>query len=925
MWLISLTIPCRAQTAGVCAQVGLQLDENAVITRTAFRATLQLNNNNQVSPMQSVNAQINITDSSGQPATNLFQIQPPVLTGVERIDGTGTIAPGATATIQWLLVPNDEAAPTSATVFQVGGQFSYVLEGNQAQVPLTPALIKVVPDAALDLTYFHQRDVYSDDPFTPQIEPAIPYALVVMIRNRGAGPAQDLTISGGQPQVVSNDKGLLIDFRLIGATLDGTNAPNSLSLDFGQVAPGAIRIATWWFVSSLQGFFQNFSATFQHQDTLGNIHLSTIKSISIHDMERIVQAIYSPTNSVQAYLVNDIPNPKNLPDTLYSSDGTTNPVQVVQQASVSGPPTQGNLAVQLQASMPNGWVYLRVPDPANGQFTLSHVQRSDGVQIPVGTNVWVTDRTFVAVGQPAVRESILHLLDYSSTGNYTLTYMSTNSVLADTNPPVSLVNPLPAQSPPQFAVTWNGHDNPGGSGVAFFDIFVSTNGGPFGVWLQQTALNGAVFSGSPSNSYAFCSVATDRAGNREATHGAPDAQTTVSLFSHPPSLAVIPNQTVAAGSVFTLQVTATDIGSVNNTLTFSLGPGVPPGMTIDSVNGIIQWSTSAANGGSTNLVTVIVQDSSNPPLSDSKTFVLAVTPLNTPPVLAPIANIIVAPPNAVQFRVQATDLDGDNLTYSLATNAPATATINPTNGIFRWTPSRGYADTTNLITVVVTDNGTPPMSVSQTFEIVVLDFLKLTLGTTNLQGGQSASIPVMVDSNDGFTNLAFMIPVPPNTLADFSLISPSPEIDPPFLLDQTSSILVSISAIPGQNLQGTQMLSELSFLARTNVPSAFVSLPPESIIALKPNGQAYRNYIAGPGLVELVEDQSLLLATPSGGSAVNLTFFGKLGANYQLQGTPNVSEPGSWQALFNYVQTNGLIAVSIPMTNQMFYYRLLQQ
>src|SRR5262249_39117567 len=48
----------------------------------------------------------------------------------------------------------------------------------------------------------------------------------------------------------------------------------------------------------------------------------------------------------------------------------------------------------------------------------------------------------------------------------------------DAGPPSSTVLPLPAFSPGQLLVSWAGHDDPGGSGIASFDVFVSDNGGP---------------------------------------------------------------------------------------------------------------------------------------------------------------------------------------------------------------------------------------------------------------------------------------------------------------------------------------------------------------------------------------------------------------------------------------------------------------
>ena len=99
------------------------------------------------------------------------------------------------------------------------------------------------------------------------------------------------------------------------------------------------------------------------------------------------------------FLVNDQPDPEDLPDTLYLSDGSTNDVQVVRDASVGGPLSTGNPTIQLTAILPPGWTYLQVPDPGHGQFKLLRVVRSDGVEIWMSTNVWTTDRTFIGQGR----------------------------------------------------------------------------------------------------------------------------------------------------------------------------------------------------------------------------------------------------------------------------------------------------------------------------------------------------------------------------------------------------------------------------------------------------------------------------------------------------------------------------------------------
>ena len=57
------------------------------------------------------------------------------------------------------------------------------------------------------MDYFLEREVYSDDPFTDEIEPAVPFSLGVMIKNIGFGTAGDVTITSSQPTIIENENG----------------------------------------------------------------------------------------------------------------------------------------------------------------------------------------------------------------------------------------------------------------------------------------------------------------------------------------------------------------------------------------------------------------------------------------------------------------------------------------------------------------------------------------------------------------------------------------------------------------------------------------------------------------------------------------------------------------------------------------------
>jgi hypothetical protein len=65
-----------------------------------------------------------------------------------------------------------------------------------------------------------------------------------------------------------------------------------------------------------------------------------------------------------------------------------------------------------------------------------------------------------------------------------------------------------------------------------------------------------------------------------------------------------------------------------------------------------------------------------------------------------------------------TDVPALTLTYSLVAPTPTNVSIS-TNGIITWTPSQSQSPGTNTISTVVTDNGSPNLSATNSFTVVV--------------------------------------------------------------------------------------------------------------------------------------------------------------------------------------------------------------
>jgi hypothetical protein len=901
--------------------VKLQLNQQAVFSRDAFNATLQIDNSSG-QPIQNVYVTLGVFDENGNDASALFGIQAPQFSNIAGTNGSGSLLTGQTGSVSWTLVPTADAAPTNTTHYFVSGGLNYIVGSNTVVIPLTPAEITVYPVPRLAVKYFHQRDVYADDPNTPQIEPSIPFSLGVMVQNNGYGAANDFRITSAQPQIVDNEKGLLINFKIIATEVAGQNLQPTLTADMGNIDPGTNAIAQWLMTATLQGLFINYSATFEHKDDFGNPRTSVIDDLSIHEMIHVVDAGGAFEDRRPDFLVNDIPDIHNFPDKLYLSDGSTNNVQVVTNDTVLGTLSPGNLHVQLNATTPGGWVYLNVPDPGNGMYTLVGIMRSDNTPIGLNTNAWVTDRTFIGLSKPPVRENMLHLLDYNSTGSYTLIY--TPNAAADTTAPTSAVGALPAQSSTGIPLHWSGQDDL--SGIATYDIYVSQNGGPFQQWISGTANTTAIYQGSLSNTYAFYSIGTDAAGNREAAPPTPDAVTTVTRTNRPPQIAAISNQTLLEGTTLSLSIFASDPDG--DGLSFALGAGAPAGVVVNPQSGAISWVTGEGNGPSTNVLSVIVTDTGIPPLSATQAVQVIVLESNIAPVLAPIADVIISEGDLLTVTNSASDSDlpPQKLTFSLGAGAPSGMNIGPSSGILTWQPTNLQGGTTNVVSVVVTDDGPPPLSATQSFTVTVLNSqpdMVLSIGTTQLLARAISSVPLHLVTGADLTNLTLVLNMNSTqlnnlTLADFPAGVASAQILPV----TPTQYQLQFQSQPTARLQGDFTMADLAFGTAANSNSAIVSLTGAAFTGRRASSPTPASGVVNGGRVFVVGTQPLLDATTDTNQQLALTIYGLAGKRYSLESLSGIKGTNihSVVSVFNINNIKTSLP-SLPMQKQTEFFR----
>jgi hypothetical protein len=401
---------------GLCTTLTLQLEQTVTLERQAFQARLVLDNETEFA-LESLRLDFQIVDEDGVPAGERFVVLGPTLATLTGVDGTGTLAAGATGSATFTLIPGDSAAPNGPTNYKVKGTLSYAVGGQTLSFPLFPAQITVLPNPSLELNYFIETQVYGDDPFTPELEPSVPFSLGLWAKNAGGGVAGDVRIESGEPQIVETDRDLLVDFDLIGTQVGTEERSPSLAVDLGDIGAGEVAVAQWLMTSTIQGEFVGYDVEISSLNGFNTPEFAVIDSATIEPLVRAVRADVPLDDGIPDFLVNQANDVNGLPDRIYLSEGAIEPVTPqILSATVVDP-----LTLSVDAGVGPGWRYMRITDPSGGAKRIARVIRDDARELALGVNAWQTKFIDRSVPQPVLRADI-HLFDRGGSGLYTIEF-----------------------------------------------------------------------------------------------------------------------------------------------------------------------------------------------------------------------------------------------------------------------------------------------------------------------------------------------------------------------------------------------------------------------------------------------------------------------------------------------------------------------
>jgi hypothetical protein len=203
-------------------------------------------------------------------------------------------------------------------------------------------------------------------------------------------------------------------------------------------------------------------------------------------------------------------------------------------------------------------------------------------------------------------------------------------------------------------------------------------------------------------------VLDDGRGGRSVTSFAAN----IHGHNDPPVFTSTPFPTTATANV-AYQYSARAQDPDGDQITFQLGAG-PGGMAIDANSGLVTWSPTTTQVGSTH-VAITATDSQGAATTQAFDLTVVATSTNTPPTITSTPRGLISLAMTYRYAIQASDPDGDPLTYTLP-QAPSGMSIDA-KGLVSWVPTPAQL---GLIPVQIQVDDGRGGTVTQSFSIKVV-------------------------------------------------------------------------------------------------------------------------------------------------------------------------------------------------------------
>lgn len=200
---------------------------------------------------------------------------------------------------------------------------------------------------------------------------------------------------------------------------------------------------------------------------------------------------------------------------------------------------------------------------------------------------------------------------------------------------------------------------------------------------------------------ALSACGDDPAGPGPDTVGGSDTSPlpdTLDPTNRAPELERIGDRVAVVGRPLVITVNALDPDG--DTLTWSLFGDLPEGARFDKASRRFEWTPSVAD--QTVYLTFVVSDGLEYDRETIRVAVVDELSINAP-VFSPVGDRAIPVDLPFEMRLEATDPDGERVTYGHDGALPTGAALDPNSGIFTWTPTSAAVGAPTVLTFTASD------------------------------------------------------------------------------------------------------------------------------------------------------------------------------------------------------------------------------
>lgn len=216
-----------------------------------------------------------------------------------------------------------------------------------------------------------------------------------------------------------------------------------------------------------------------------------------------------------------------------------------------------------------------------------------------------------------------------------------------------------------------------------------------------------------------------------AEEGPDDVLLAISPFAKPlppkqydPSIAKVDDQTVTRGDTLKLDLNVDDWDDNWGSPVFSLFDEFPGEITLDANTGEMTLTAPMESEQTEFEFNVFVTAERNPQIDLFSNFFVKVRDKNSPPVLNSVEPVVAYKGQPFTLSVTGSDPDEDEkLTYSLGKKPAEDIVIDSQTGEINWTPPAEFAAGPQELEIILSDDGSPALTATQTVTIDVREDL----------------------------------------------------------------------------------------------------------------------------------------------------------------------------------------------------------